>query len=288
MKMFSLFSFISEEIPILKRSLSPDEDPKKRLISINDTDQLIQKFAIFAKYAQQSYCLNDTSGNLGWFDEPLYAHAFASTKTKEVIVMLRAKEMDFYNWRSRRAGWGLFGLNQLIDHTFDVYAVLTALTLRKKHLNLDVQVYTFGQPRFTNPVLAIYINNALPGRIFRITHTDDYVPQFSRKDSSQVLLHMYWHHEREFWISYNCDCSNVNENMDKPIGMESDEDLSSMYQVYECVGKIVTGSDLVGVIDENPETKQASNSLKLPPILVLILADLWVNVQTSEVNLIQE
>ncbi|KAG9300105.1 hypothetical protein G9A89_000845 [Geosiphon pyriformis] len=224
--------------------------------------------------------MNHTEESLSSPDVPLYVNAFTSTENGEIIVILRGKEMNFFRWMTERVGWGFFDPHGLIDHRFGglfqaasegilwkieneffkypkinkvrtvghgdggVYAILTALLLLQLNKpDLDVQVYTFGQPRFTNPKLTIHINKVLAGKIFRITHTDDNIPQIPLKKPN--VKYSYWHLEREYWISSICDCSTGGANLD--------ENLLSMYIVYECVGKIITGTGLIGVIDENPE-----------------------------------
>ena len=58
----------------------------------------------------------------------------------------------------------------------------------------DLTTYTFGQFRTGDPNYASYIDSVLPyPRLFRITHTNDGVPQTISQSQG------YRHHETEFW-----------------------------------------------------------------------------------------
>ncbi|KAG9287609.1 hypothetical protein G9A89_019670 [Geosiphon pyriformis] len=115
---------------------------------------------------------------------------------------------------------GTTTLNKIIFTGYGIggaYAALSGLTWRiesyledqetpdslVKFSNFEVQVMTFGAPRLGNVVFAQLTNKFL--KIYRVTHTNDHVPQFpSRKIGNHILEH----HELELWIdSVSCACS---------------------------------------------------------------------------------
>ncbi|KAG9289889.1 hypothetical protein G9A89_010195 [Geosiphon pyriformis] len=80
----------------------------------------------------------------------------------------------------------------------------------------DVEVFTYGQPRFATKPMQDLIDLWLNGRIYRITHTNDFVPRLFLPPGQ------YHHLSKEYWITLaNCDCAS-NRNM-KP-----------QYKVYQC------------------------------------------------------
>ncbi|KAG9289563.1 hypothetical protein G9A89_002336 [Geosiphon pyriformis] len=70
----------------------------------------------------------------------------------------------------------------------------------------QTEIYTFGQPRIGNKDFAILVNEKCS--IIRVTHTNDYVPQFPvAKEGEQ-----YVHSNVEHWIaSRECDCPNPDD-----------------------------------------------------------------------------
>ncbi|KAG9297516.1 hypothetical protein G9A89_001456 [Geosiphon pyriformis] len=89
-----------------------------------------------------------------------------------------------------------------------------------KYIN-SITVVTFGQPRIGNDYYAKRLASLMP--IFRVTHTNDYVPHFPKKSQSGIK---YVHHETEYWIIEDCEC--YDKTADKKIKNEKN------YQVYKC------------------------------------------------------
>jgi feruloyl esterase len=71
-------------------------------------------------------------------------------------------------------------------------ASLAAMSLAGSGINATT--YTFGQPRTGNPAYADFVDQTAPaGRMFRVTHGNDGVPQV-------VTTHNgFQHHSTEFW-----------------------------------------------------------------------------------------
>ncbi|KAG9293387.1 hypothetical protein G9A89_003824 [Geosiphon pyriformis] len=87
----------------------------------------------------------------------------------------------------------------------------------------DIQVLTFGSPRFGDWEFSNFVNkelnqieiqNNLIQKVWRITYQDDYIPQFPSQKGNTT----YFHHTVEIWIGNNCDCK---------LGKE---------EIYECIG----------------------------------------------------
>ncbi|KAG9285444.1 hypothetical protein G9A89_010919 [Geosiphon pyriformis] len=102
-----------------------------------------------------------------------------------------------------------------------VHAVFTALELYKNLPMVEFQVFTFGQPRMGNLEFANLINlmSRENVRVYRMTHTDDFVPRLPPKKGGKQFIH----HTLELWISNDCD----------------DCDPSGFPVVYGCRGRII-------------------------------------------------
>ncbi|KAJ9299832.1 hypothetical protein DTO271G3_2716 [Paecilomyces variotii] len=63
--------------------------------------------------------------------------------------------------------------------------------------NDRLTAYTYGQPRTGNPSWAAYMDSLLaqPGKLFRVTHANDGVPQVPSISDG------YLHHEEEYWAN---------------------------------------------------------------------------------------
>ena len=69
---------------------------------------------------------------------------------------------------------------------------------------INVTVYTYGQPRTGDAVYANYVDSTLPeGKMFRVTHSDDGVPQLVPTISG------FRHHSTEFWQNDPANLANV-------------------------------------------------------------------------------
>ncbi|KAG9306047.1 hypothetical protein G9A89_020242 [Geosiphon pyriformis] len=117
---------------------------------------------------------------------------------------------------------------QFVGHGINgVYAVFAGLYFKKYKPRYAISVYTFGQPRIGNAGFANYVQNILGAEIFRVTHTDDYVPKQPPKYNTRSDF--YVHHQTEYWIQPSCSCG--------------------LNWVYECIGQLIRDR---GYIEENP------------------------------------
>ncbi|KAG9286619.1 hypothetical protein G9A89_005387 [Geosiphon pyriformis] len=99
-------------------------------------------------------------------------------------------------------------LKKLIRIFYKVYAVFAGLYFQSrfrwvKQWGLDIEVYTYGQPRIGNLMFSHYVNTKLPGKIFRMTNYNDFVPKYPKLHFGNEFLH----YAREFWSDRApCDC----------------------------------------------------------------------------------
>ncbi|KAG9293290.1 hypothetical protein G9A89_007536 [Geosiphon pyriformis] len=70
-------------------------------------------------------------------------------------------------------------INILHDETFEWV----------KQWRLDIEVYTYGQPRIGNLMFSHYVNTKLPGKIFRMTNYNDFVPKYPKLHFGNEFLH---------------------------------------------------------------------------------------------------
>ncbi|KAG9304576.1 hypothetical protein G9A89_020140 [Geosiphon pyriformis] len=113
--------------------------------------------------------------------------------------------------------------------------------------DIFIEAYTFGQPRMGNAVFAKYVNDALSD-VFRVTHTDDYVPHYPPRTFTQegvADILGFWHLQTEYWIYIeDCDCNNSNNSNNN----------NNQYELLWCPGKTLR-ERLRGIsmtVDENP------------------------------------
>ncbi|KAG9301449.1 hypothetical protein G9A89_018121 [Geosiphon pyriformis] len=67
---------------------------------------------------------------------------------------------------------------------------------------LDINIYTYGQPRIGNIMLARMMNDLV--KVTRVTRQNDYVPHFLPIENKHSIMQ---HHEREVMIGpIDCDC----------------------------------------------------------------------------------
>ncbi|KAG9306048.1 hypothetical protein G9A89_020243 [Geosiphon pyriformis] len=212
-------------------------------VRTNVTDQeLLDQFEKMARYAQQSYCLFEEKDHLeaniydfmtmefivvirgvelsraNWFIRPNFLVPYAVDKIwswipkvdnlfythftkiqKKLFDRIEAFRISKIDWPIKFVGHGIGG----------VYAVFAGLNYRTRLPQLEIFVYTFGQPRIGDKYFALYTNFKLSKRVFRITYTDDYVPKLPFKIFPQSFDdEFYVHHETEYWIASDCDCYN--------------------------------------------------------------------------------
>jgi len=65
----------------------------------------------------------------------------------------------------------------------------------KGSLGITPQVYTYGQPRVGNEYFAAFVDSELKNDVFRVTHTDDAVPELIPLEA-----YLYEHHGTEYYI----------------------------------------------------------------------------------------
>ncbi|KAG9294514.1 hypothetical protein G9A89_008625 [Geosiphon pyriformis] len=102
------------------------------------------------------------------------------------------------------------------------YAVLVALRLLEAYeeakdrpsaqINVKFAAISFGQPRLGNKRFVEYLNQKLT--VYRVTNMDDYFPHFPNSNESELSEPMV-HHDTEYWISDDCDCTNEGSNNDE-------------------------------------------------------------------------
>ncbi|KAG9285245.1 hypothetical protein G9A89_002141 [Geosiphon pyriformis] len=112
------------------------------------------------------------------------------------------------------------------------YAVLAAIKfedeITRKESKLppeigDVRAFSFGQPRIGSPDFARQLRMNYDGLIYRLTHTNDFVPRIPNGKNSGFL-----HHLREFWIGYpTCDCELSDRLNTTPL-------IDGQYRLYDC------------------------------------------------------
>ncbi|PPQ76888.1 hypothetical protein CVT24_008744, partial [Panaeolus cyanescens] len=75
-------------------------------------------------------------------------------------------------------------------------ASIAAMAIKANFANVNVRMYTYGQPRTGNPAYANWVNSLFgTGRAYRVTHTTDPVPHLP------FPIMGYAHHGTEYWIS---------------------------------------------------------------------------------------
>ncbi|KAB8068796.1 Alpha/Beta hydrolase protein [Aspergillus leporis] len=94
-------------------------------------------------------------------------------------------------------------------------AALAATALRNTGLTVDL--YTYGQPRIGNLELAEHITNQNKGGNYRVTHTDDIVPNLPPK------LIGYHHSSPEYWITSSDDVTVTKDDVREIVGIDSRE-----------------------------------------------------------------
>ncbi|KAG9304780.1 hypothetical protein G9A89_016810 [Geosiphon pyriformis] len=163
-----------------------------------------------------------------WYDVLTSEHFIRSaTKIDKLISTWTDEIIPFYF-----AGHGIGG----------VYALVVGMNIAMSNKpnakpNLwkkrDVTVVTFGQPRvgsykFAQRVNQLRMLNFL--KIYRVTHTDDYIPQLPNKGDSGIK---YFHSDREYWISNpDCECTASSK--------------TDGYELFDCPGYSDLDSNLFG------------------------------------------
>ncbi|KAG9297870.1 hypothetical protein G9A89_000209 [Geosiphon pyriformis] len=115
---------------------------------------------------------------------------------------------------------------------------------------IDIQVFTYGAPRFGNRGFAQHVDNILQGfdydhgqltqKSFRITYMDDFVPQFPERNEKFP----YFHHLKEYWIGDDrCEC-----------GVEQ-------WNLYLCLGTL----DSQGFVEEPQECNKRAQETTINP-----------------------
>ncbi|KAG9304574.1 hypothetical protein G9A89_020138 [Geosiphon pyriformis] len=222
---------------------------------INNQD-LLEQFRRFAGFAHDIYSSKTPHGFYS-NGANLKADIFTDKKNGEVIVSIRAKrkimdELDFSERVNSLIDY-LYVPGGLVDKEFyemfeldrknliddiqrllnlkphyrlcltghdigGVFAIFAGLKIQRKHPELHIDIFTFGQPRIGNANFIRHLQNSV--YIYRITHTDDYVPQLPPKTN---ILDGYWHSNPEYWISSEkCDCG-------------------TSFKTYQCLGEMVPG-----------------------------------------------
>ncbi|KAG9289322.1 hypothetical protein G9A89_007883 [Geosiphon pyriformis] len=115
-------------------------------------------------------------------------------KVNQVITIIKAKQQKIRTIRLIGHAWG------------GAYAVLTALKWfsQSVRVNIPVEVFTFGQPRMGELEFSKKINLLRGVKVYRVTHTDDFVPRLP----NPIPRVPFVHHSPEIWIEIECDCEN--------------------------------------------------------------------------------
>ncbi|KAG9293122.1 hypothetical protein G9A89_016484 [Geosiphon pyriformis] len=80
-----------------------------------------------------------------------------------------------------------------------VFAILTALELRKSFTQKRIFLFTYGSPRIGDARFARYVHRALNG-MYRITLMDDPIPRLPPQNLG------FTHSKTEIWLELKCDC----------------------------------------------------------------------------------
>ncbi|KAG9293885.1 hypothetical protein G9A89_019223 [Geosiphon pyriformis] len=224
---------------------------------------LLDELRKFANLANEAYCLTDEYK----ISEGIYARVIPEYGTKNIILFLKANELGVLEWEARKNSMISYpgSFYTFVDQEFyfdflrwrkkmvekieasmkgnsdliitahgvgGVYAILIGLYLKELKNNLEILVYTFGQPRIGNRFFAHYVNHHL--KVNRINHFDDYVPQRPKRINDDDWLYGYMAHEREFWID---PCNDCIDSIFLCLGVENPSSLFSEENM-ECNGSV--------------------------------------------------
>ncbi|KAG9287326.1 hypothetical protein G9A89_008957 [Geosiphon pyriformis] len=208
-----------------KKTLISSKNENKggeKFLITDQNDPVLKALSNAARLAKLAYCLNEDEdevapGILVKVEKNLYEGK--SELNFELVrhpifhtAMIDKIFLSSFNLASEKIvkkiedAWNnnsLYRIN-LIGHSVGgVYAVLTAITWALKKTEMGINVFTFGQPRIGDFTFAQIINQQLMQntRIFRVTHTNDYVPRLPLNKKNDMF-----HHALEIWISSDCDC----------------------------------------------------------------------------------
>ncbi|KAG9287324.1 hypothetical protein G9A89_008955 [Geosiphon pyriformis] len=242
--------------------------------------QFLKRFALFAYYSSDAYCLTENAYKVG--DHGISAKAILlanDAKETELIVYFKGNKYTRYQWLMRKFELIEYPLipNGKVDKKFfediesaasdirkqvlkkvqeaggfkrikrfimtghssgGAYALLACLNLDHhwRNFNLEWEVYSFGSPRIGNLAFAATVTTLENIYLYRLTHTDDYVPRLPL-----ITGHEYVHTEVEFWLEPDCDCTGIDN-------------------VYECWGpEIRMGSNTFSM-----ESPDCNNRYPLP------------------------
>ncbi|KAG9289564.1 hypothetical protein G9A89_002337 [Geosiphon pyriformis] len=137
-------------------------------------------------------------------------------KIARLVVLAREKQVENHIQilKVKFTGHGIGGAYAVLAGClYELEALKDSLSDNRDRMKLfsdQIEIYSFGQPRIGNKNFAKLVNEKCS--IVRVTHTNDYVPQFPvAKEGEQ-----YVHSNVEHWIaSRECDCPNPDEY--KPI-----------------------------------------------------------------------
>ncbi|KAF7317276.1 Alpha/beta-hydrolase [Mycena chlorophos] len=128
-----------------------------------------------------------------------FQHAW-STVAKKTLSLV-SDELDTY----QKKGYKIITTGHSLGGAL---ASLAAATLKKKFPDVELLVYTYGQPRVGNDVWATWVDNLIPpDHLFRVVHSNDGVPTMAPRRKGFV------HHGTEYWAlsphspqqTYKCD-----------------------------------------------------------------------------------
>ncbi|KAG9285481.1 hypothetical protein G9A89_010956 [Geosiphon pyriformis] len=152
-------------------------------------------------------------------------------------LMKSRSPSGFYSWHTsviRFVGHGVGG----------AYAVLAGLRIQSEIFNdsyaTDFNIITFGQPRIGNDAFAGLVNQIFRNKIYRVTHTNDFVPRYPIIDNEGRI---FQHHEREYWLYWpTCDCR---LNDDTSPAWDPGNQLMYKCEGYEFDGIVLAGENPV-------------------------------------------
>ncbi|KAG9298056.1 hypothetical protein G9A89_018139 [Geosiphon pyriformis] len=123
-----------------------------------------------------------------------------------------------------------------------VFAVLGLLTVKAPELS-QIEVYTYGEPRFVNYQFAHKLNFFKNLKIYRVTYYNDFIPNYPKSYQKA----QYLHHGKELWTSpKDCDCATSINNGDN-------------FNIYLCPGPKTTSGIKLESQECNGETEAALN-----------------------------
>ncbi|KAG9306049.1 hypothetical protein G9A89_020244 [Geosiphon pyriformis] len=204
--------------------------------------EILNQLKYFAYYASLAYCLNEKNGKIapGIYAKTilkkeeiilyirgieLSVREWQERRTSFVYYLSDENsrvDSEFYNqFHQEHQPGSLSGANlirnlvskagitevqniNIVAHGVGgVYAIFAALDLNRRWPHLNIDVYTYGQPRIGNKFFARFVESNDKIYVYRVTHSNDYITQMPL-----IKFKGFLHHNMEYWIALACPCEN--------------------------------------------------------------------------------